>query len=137
MPDDPTRVAIDWDSISSVAPQGGTLAGVVAQAGVGETIDAEEFLARAIPATAEIDQMSETGKTVQNARTGIANEVFAFVLTVQRDGQAPYETKLLQGVPAEHKGTFGPGATVPIGISPDDPDDVAIDWRELERQRRT
>jgi hypothetical protein len=135
---DPSKVAIDWESISGGKAAGGPTmtTGLFEGATVGETVDTEEFLLRAIPATAEIDQMSETGRTAANPRSGEEYEVFAFVLTVQPEASPAYEAKLLQGVPAEHIGRVGPGATVPVGVDPDDPSDVAINWREHERAER-
>lgn len=140
MPDDANEVAIDWQSISGVGPDGieprvmdkGLFAGTP----VGETVDTDAFLLKAIPARAEIDEMSETGMTVKQPRSDDELEVFAFKLTVHRDDGTTYEAKLLQGVPHEHRGRFGPGATLPIGINPDDPFDVAINWREHERAER-
>jgi len=100
---------------------------------VGETVDTQDFLRTAAPAEAEIDQMSETGMTVLSPKTGEDVEVFSFVVTVRNPGGLDYETKLLQGLPAEHVGRVGPGATVPIGINPSDPADIAIDWERYGR----
>lgn len=141
----PNEVAIDFNTLASggggsagVGASGaGLTAAAVATAPTTGTIDTDAFLVRAIPAMAEIDEMAQANRTATNPRSGETFEVYSFVLTVQRDGHAPYPAPLLQGVPAEHIGTFGPGATVPVGISPDDPSDIAINWRELERQRRS
>lgn len=130
MPDDPSKVALDWKSLGA-KDAGPTLVPA------SKVVDNDEFLLTAIPARAEIDSMSETKNTVKNPRTGIENQVFKFSLTVQREGQPPYKAELWQGVPVEHKGTFGPGATIPIGINPTDPSHVGINWTELERERRS
>ncbi len=133
MPDDRREVAIDWESLDGVTTSGPTTdrvpEGLMAGAPIGETVDTREFLRTATPAEAEIDQMSETGVTVVSPETGEDVEVFSFVMTVHNPGGLPYEAKLLQGLPAEHVGRVGPGATVPIGINPDDAADIAIDWK--------
>lgn len=55
-------------------------------------------------------------------------EVFAFVVTVEPPGGEAYEAKLLQAVPEKLVGRFGPGAQVTVGINPEEPADIAIDW---------
>lgn len=139
MADDPSKVAIDWESVSGSAPARPTQVietGLFAGTPVGEATDAEEFLLSAIPAKAEIKQMSGTGITSTNPRSGAQYEAFAFVVTVMPEAQPAYDAKLLQGVPPEHIGRFGPGATMPVGVNPDDPTDIAINWREYERAQR-
>lgn len=129
LPDDPARVGVDWESLAGGGGTGATVPeGLLSGTPVGETVDTEAFLRRARSARAEIDQMSEAGMTATHPRTGVVSEVYAFVVTVQPDGQAPYEARLLQGVPPDLEGRVGPGATVPVGINRDDPADVAIDW---------
>lgn len=143
MPGDPNDVAIDWDA--PAAGGGGRRdagggdptvpEGMFAGVGVTATVDSRAFLATAHPASAEIVHMSQTGMTAPDPRTGGAAEVFGFVVEVQRPGHPPYEAKLLQSVPAELEGRVGPGATVPVGISPADPSDVAIDWERYGATR--
>ncbi|MDH3752300.1 MAG: hypothetical protein OEU32_00405 [Acidimicrobiia bacterium] len=136
LPDEPSKVAIDWQSLEGVTSTGDAAdgarvpEGLMAGAMVGETVSAKDFIAAAIPAMAEIDQMSETGMTAPHSETGLDTEVFAFVVTVDRRGQDPYEANILQGVPLDLVGRVGPGATVPIGINPADPSDIAINWDE-------
>jgi hypothetical protein len=140
MPTDRNEVAIDFGALGAggaAAGPGTVQTGPLAGTPILGTVDAEEFLVRAIPATGEIDVMAEAGTTATNPRTGQTLESFTFTMTVHRDGQAPYATNLLQGVPQEYIGTIGPGGKVPIGVNPDDPTDIAINWRELDRQRRT
>jgi hypothetical protein len=140
MPDDPTDVAIDWDDTESKAAAStteiteGLFAGARANTDV---VDSEAFLLKAIPAMAQIDQMSETGVTATNPRSGEDYEVFAFVVTVTPEGGEPYPATVMQGLPDEHRGRIGPGGEVPVGINPDDPADIAVNWRELTRLRRT
>ncbi len=133
MPGDRSQVAIDWESLDGVTTGGPATRrvpeGLMAGAAIGETVDTREFLHTATPAEAEIDQMSETGVTVPSPETGEDLEVFSFVVTVHNPGGLQYEATLLQGLPAEHVGRVGPGATVPIGINPDDAADIAIDWK--------
>lgn len=129
-PADPTDVAIDWDApVGEEADGSATVPeGMFAGAAVGDTVDSKSFLARAQPASAEILHMSQTGMTVPDPRDGGEAEVFGFVVAVHRDGCPSYEAKLLQGVPRALLGRVGPGATVPVGVNPDDAGDVAIDW---------
>ena len=129
LPEDPSRVGIDWDSPAGGGAVGSTVPeGLLAGTPVADTVYAEAFLSRARRARAEIDQMSETGMTVPHPRTGVVSQVYAFVVTVKPDGEGPYLAKLLQGVPPDIEGRVGPGATVPVGINRDDPSDVAIEW---------
>lgn len=130
MPDDPQTVGIDWNATTGgEAPTGTTVPeGMFEGAPVSNTVDVRDFLARATRAGGEIDQMSETGMTAPSPATGEELEVFAFVVTVNPPAGEPYEAKLLQGVPKSMVGRFGPGAQVPVGVNPDDPDDIAIDW---------
>lgn len=94
----------------------------------GQVVDRDEFLSTAISATGEIDEMSETGRTGTHPGTGEIFDAYAFTVTVLRAGHEPYRAQLVQGVPADLVGRVGPGARVPIGIRPDDPSDVIIDW---------
>ncbi len=136
MPDQRSEVAIDWESLDGVttsAPASQRIPeGIMAGAPIPETVDTTEFLRTATPAEAEIDEMSETGLTVQSPETGEDIEVFSFVMTVHNPGGLQYEARLLQGLPAEHVGRIGPGAVVPIGINPDEAGDIAIDWNRFE-----
>lgn len=133
MPSDPRKVGIDWSAQTGGGDPDDKIAeGMFVGVTVSDTVDTDQFLTTAVQATADIDQMSETGRTVTSPTKGTTSEVFAFVLTVHRDGVEPYETKLLQGVPPERQGRFGPGATVPIGINPNDKTDVAIDWDHFD-----
>lgn len=124
------EVAIDFARLGSGEGGGGQIAeGHMAGARLtGNVTTAEDFLARAVSAMGEIDAVSETGNTATHPVTGEQFQPYAFTVTVMRAGQEPYQTKLVQRIPDDFIGRIGPGARVPIGIAPDDPNDIIIDW---------
>jgi hypothetical protein len=69
---------------------------------------------------ARIDQVSDTGTTVNE------NPQVQFNLTVTIPGRDPYPATLTQIVSRIAIGSFQPGATVPVRVSPDDPQTLMI-----------
>jgi hypothetical protein len=69
---------------------------------------------------ARIDQISDTGATVND------NPQVQFNLTVTIPGRDPYPATLTQVVSRIAIGSFQPGATVPVRVSPDDPQTLMI-----------
>ena len=69
---------------------------------------------------ARIDQISDTGTTIND------NPRVQFNLTVTVPGRDPYPATLTQVVSRIAIGSFQPGATVPVRVSPDDPQTLLI-----------
>jgi hypothetical protein len=78
------------------------------------------LMASGIPGQARIDQVSDTGVTVND------NPQVQFNLTVTIPGRDPYPATLTQVVSRIAIGSFQPGATVPVRVSPDDPRTLMI-----------
>jgi hypothetical protein len=78
------------------------------------------LMASGIPGQARIDQVSDTGVTVND------NPQVQFNLTVTIPGRDPYPATLTQVVSRIAIGSFQPGATVPVRVSPDDPQTLMI-----------
>ena len=49
-------------------------------------------------------------------------------LTVRIDGRAPYDAVAVGKAPRAVIPQLGPGAIVPVKVSQDDPQSVALDW---------
>ena len=73
------------------------------------------LMASGISGRARIDQISDTGATVND------NPRVQFDLTVTIPGHNPYPATLTQVVSRIAIGSFQPGATVPVRVSPEDP----------------
>ena len=78
------------------------------------------LMASGIVGQARIDQISDTGTTIND------NPQVQFNLTVTIPGRDPYPTTLTQVVSRIAIGSFQPGATVPVRVSPDDPQTLMI-----------
>jgi hypothetical protein len=78
------------------------------------------LMANGIVGEARIDQISDTGTTIND------NPQVLFNLTVTIPGRDPYPATLTQVVSRIAIGSFQPGATVPVRVSPDDPQTLMI-----------
>jgi hypothetical protein len=78
------------------------------------------LMSNGIVGQARIDQVTDTGTTVND------NPQVRFNLTVNIPGRDPYPTMLTQVVSRIAIGSFQPGATVPVRVSPDDPQSLII-----------
>ncbi len=81
---------------------------------------AQSLMATGIVGQATIDQVTDTGVTVND------NPQVQFNLTVTLPGREPYPATLTQVVSRIVIGNFQPGATVPVRVSPDDPQTLMI-----------
>jgi hypothetical protein len=79
-----------------------------------------ELMASGVVGQAVIDTIADTGTTVNE------NPQVQFSLTVTIPGQAPYPASLTQIVSRVAIGSFQPGATVPVRVSPNDPQTLMI-----------
>lgn len=79
-----------------------------------------ELMASGVPGQAVINTIADTGTTVNE------NPQVQFNLTVSIPGQAPYPATLTQIVSRVAIGSFQPGATVPVRVSPNDPQTLMI-----------
>jgi hypothetical protein len=79
-----------------------------------------ELMASGVVGQAVIDTIADTGTTVNE------NPQVQFGLTVTIPGQAPYPASLTQIVSRVAIGSFQPGATVPVRVSPNDPQTLMI-----------
>jgi hypothetical protein len=78
------------------------------------------LMANGIVGQARIDAISDTGTTINE------NPQVLFNLTVTIPGREPYPATLTQVVSRIAIGSFQPGATVPVRVSPDDPQTLMI-----------
>jgi hypothetical protein len=78
------------------------------------------LMASGIVGEARIDSVSDTGATIND------NPRVQFNLTVTIPGRKPYPSMLIQVVSRIAIGSFQPGATVPVRVSPDDPQSLII-----------
>lgn len=78
------------------------------------------LMANGVVGQATIDQVVDTGTTVND------NPQVQFGLTVTIPGHEPYSATLTQVVSRLVMGNFQPGATVPVRVSPDDPQTLMI-----------
>ena len=79
-----------------------------------------ELMSNGMPGQAVINTIADTGTTVNE------NPQVQFNLTVSLPGQAPYPATLTQIVSRVAIGSFQPGATVPVRVSPNDPQTLMI-----------
>jgi hypothetical protein len=78
------------------------------------------LMANGIVGQATINTITDTGTTVNE------NPQVQFSLTVSLPGQDPYPAMLTQIVSRVAIGSFQPGATVPVRVSPEDPQTLMI-----------
>ena len=78
------------------------------------------LMSSGIVGQARIDEISDTGMTVNE------NPQVQFNLSVTIPGHDPYPATLTQVVSRIAIGSFQPGATVPVRVSPDDPQTLLI-----------
>jgi hypothetical protein len=78
------------------------------------------LMASGVVGQARIDQISDTGTTIND------NPQVQFALTVTIPGREPYSASLTQVVSRIAIGSFQPGATVPVRVSPEDPQILMI-----------
>lgn len=82
----------------------------------------QEMRTRGRPGTARVVGIGDTGVTVNN------DPVAKFTLDVTVGDAIPYRVEIRQLVSRVAIGAFQPGATVPVLVDPDDPQQVAIDF---------
>ncbi len=78
------------------------------------------LMAGGLVGQATIDRVTDTGATVND------NPRVQFKLTVTIPGRDPYQAHLTQVVSRLVIGNFQPGASVPVRVSPDDPQTLMI-----------
>ncbi len=78
------------------------------------------LMANGIVGQAHIDGIADTGATIND------NPQVQFNLTVTIPGRDPYPATLTQVVSRIAIGSFQPGATVPVRVSPEDPQTLMI-----------
>ena len=78
------------------------------------------LMSNGIVGQARVDQISDTGTTIND------NPQVKFDLTVTIPGRDPYPATLVQVVSRLSIGSFQPGATVPVRVSPDNPQSLMI-----------
>jgi hypothetical protein len=78
------------------------------------------LLANGVAGQARIDQVTDTGATVND------NPQVHLNLTVTVPGHDPYPATLTQVISRLAIGEFQPGATVDVRVSPDDPQTLMI-----------
>jgi hypothetical protein len=80
----------------------------------------ELLMCSGIAGRARIDRVTDTGTAIND------NPQVLFDLTVTVPGHVPYAAALTQIVSRLSLGDFLPGATVPVRVSPDDPQTLMI-----------
>lgn len=78
------------------------------------------LMASGLVGQATIDHVTDTGATVNE------NPRVQFKLTVSIPGRDPYQARLTQVVSRLVISDFQPGASVPVRVSPDDPQTLMI-----------
>jgi protein-disulfide isomerase len=81
---------------------------------------AQMLMANGVVGQATIDSVTDTGVTVNE------NPQIALALTVTIPGKDPYQATLTQVVSRLAIAGFQPGSTVPVRVSPDDPQVLMI-----------
>jgi len=81
---------------------------------------AQMLMTTGIVGQATVDSINDTGVTVND------NPQVEFVLDVTLPGREPYKASLTQVVSRLAIAGFQPGATVPVRVSPDDPQVLMI-----------
>jgi hypothetical protein len=90
----------------------------------GQGASAAEVLDRGDPVRAVIVQTQPLGMKNQH---GV--DVHAFVLTVMRDGQKPYQAKVGNPVPEDAVPLLFNGSNLPAKVLPEEPEGVVIDFK--------
>ncbi len=78
------------------------------------------LMTNGIAGQARIDRVNDTGTTISD------NPRVQLSLTVTIPGRKPYPAMLTQVVSRIAIGSFQPGATVPVKVSPEDPQTLLI-----------
>jgi hypothetical protein len=78
------------------------------------------LMATGVVGQATINQLRDTGTTINE------NPQVEFDLTVTVPGREPYAVSLTQVISRIAIGSFQPGATVPVRVSPEDPQTLMI-----------
>jgi hypothetical protein len=154
---DPSKVVIDWDG--GVQPNaawqgawgaaGGALPGALPGAmpgmgGAAMVVPGAPMMTSAVSVAGQnVDamrsQLASTGldgiATIGMAQdSGVAvgnNRVFTVQMTVNVPGRAPYQEMSAAMVPIEDAAKIVAGATVPVKVSPDNPNLVMIQWDRI------
>jgi hypothetical protein len=152
----PSKVVIDWDGgvqpnaafvnqwggMPGMQPMPGVMPGMAgmpaampgAMPGSTATVSAGEgsveqlhaqLTASGLDGTATINTAQDTGVAVG------ANKLFSVVMTVNVPGRAPYQETSAAMVPPEDAPKVVAGATVPVKVSPDNPNLVMIQWDKV------
>lgn len=82
----------------------------------------QQLLASGTPGTARIKGLTDTGVQV-NMQPQVVID-----LSVELDGQAPYDAQLTTAVPQIHIPLVQPGNTIGVKVDPADQQSIALDW---------
>lgn len=85
-------------------------------------LDEASLRATGIASSATIRALRRSGVTIGD------DELVEVDLIVRIDGRAPYDASAYGRAPAGVLSQLGPGAIVPVKVSQDDPQAVALDW---------
>ena len=150
----PSKVVIDWDAgvqpnaafvnqwagMPGMQPMGAAMPGMMpaampgAMPGSTATVSAgqgsvdqlhAQLLANGLDGTATITTAQDTGVPVG------ANKLFSIVMTVNVPGKAPYQETSATMVPPDDTAKVVAGLTVPVKVSPDNPNLVMIQWDKV------
>jgi hypothetical protein len=150
----PSKVVIDWDAgvqpnaafvnqwagMPGMQPTGAAMPGMMpaampgAMPGSTATVSAgqgsvdqlhAQLLANGLDGTATITTAQDTGVPVG------ANKLFSIVMTVNVPGKAPYQETSATMVPPDDTAKVVAGLTVPVKVSPDNPNLVMIQWDKV------
>lgn len=111
-PKDRNTVAIDFASEPPVVQAKGS-----------GGMSAAEVIANGEPCRAVIVESAPLGMKSQ-----AGYDMYAFLLTVMKDGRAPYQVKVGNPVTPEGVPLVFPGSNLPAKIEPGDDESVVIDW---------
>jgi hypothetical protein len=126
MPGATVAVRVDANDHSRIALSLAEEPPTVTMASTGDpnTGSAARILEYGTPCKAVIVQSQPMGM-----RSSTGKDMYAFVLTVMADGQAPYQTQVGNPVPADAIPLVYPGNTVPAKRMPDGAQhEIVIDW---------
>jgi hypothetical protein len=135
-PSDPEQVAIDWATMPAKGPvPGAGLEDVSEKVGepVASITSAAETLRTGRKGTARITSARDAGDisdlgVVAEDGPDPDDRMYIFEMEVKLPGRDRYPVRIGHRVPERLFGKVGPGMTVPVGVSRDDDQDVAIDW---------
>jgi hypothetical protein len=96
-------------------------------AGQPQVISAADVLARGLPATATL--LGTIPDDRPSPEPGFA--MLGLVLSVAREGQAPFQVQAEYKVPLEKLHQLSPGAVLPVKVDTVVPGVVAVDWQAL------